>query len=71
MAAILPGFDAESRRLGAELPPPTPDTCILTRQESLKRLPRTDLVFVNAAEPEAQLQEVLEQLEILPGSSGP
>jgi uncharacterized protein len=60
------GFDAENRRLGAELPPPAPDTCILTRQESFKGLTRADLVFVTAAEPEAQLQEVLGQLKISP-----
>ncbi|MCX5894058.1 MAG: hypothetical protein NTW80_14045 [Deltaproteobacteria bacterium] len=60
------GFDAENRRLGAELPPPVPDTYILTRQESFKRLARPDLVLVNAAAPEAQLQEVLFHCKISP-----
>ncbi len=60
------GFDAENRRLGAELPPPAPDTYILTRQEPLQRLGRKDLLFVGAADPEAQLQEVLVRLKISP-----
>ncbi len=58
------GFDAETRRLGIELPRPKPDTVILTRQEALKRLKRPDLRFVQAADPEAQLQEVLTALGV-------
>lgn len=60
------GFDADCRRLGPELPPPAPETFILTRQESLKKLKRVDLLFISAAEPEAQLQEVLRVLGIPP-----
>ena len=60
------GFDAETLRLGSDLSPPAPDTCILTRQESLKRLQRPDLLFIDADEPEAQLQEVLTALQISP-----
>jgi len=59
------GFDADCQRLGAdELPPPVPDTYILTRQEALKRLARPDLVFVSASAPEDQLQEVISLLKI-------
>jgi uncharacterized protein with PIN domain len=60
------GFDADCRRLGPELPPPAPETYILTRQESLQKLPRPDLLFITADDPEAQLQEVLGQLHIAP-----
>jgi uncharacterized protein len=60
------GFDAEARRLGLELPAPAADTFILTRQEFLKRFNRPDLLFVNASDPEAQLQEVLTALRISP-----
>ena len=60
------GFDADCRRLDAGLPPPAPETYILTRQESLKKLARPDLVLVSAAGPEAQLQEVLGLLKISP-----
>lgn len=60
------GFDAETRRLSAELPPVVPDTCILTRQEALRRLKRPDLFFISAAEPEPQLREVLRLLRISP-----
>jgi uncharacterized protein with PIN domain len=60
------GFAAENRHLGSELPPPAPDTFILTRQEILKRLNRPDLVFITASDPEAQLREVLTALPISP-----
>ncbi len=60
------GFDAESRRLGSELPPPEAETFILTRQEDLKRLRRPDLRFISASDPEAQLREVLTAFDISP-----
>ncbi len=60
------GFDAETRRLSRELPPPAAGTFILTRQESLRRLQRPDLLFIGAADPEAQLQEVFANLIISP-----
>jgi hypothetical protein len=60
------GFAAENRRLGGKLPPPVPDTFILTRQENLKRFNRPDLVFITASDPEAQLREVLTALPISP-----
>ncbi len=60
------GFDADCRRLTADLPPPQADTFILTRQESFKRRPRPDLVLVTASDPEAQLQEVLQRLKVSP-----
>ncbi|MCL4502571.1 MAG: Mut7-C RNAse domain-containing protein [Deltaproteobacteria bacterium] len=62
----LCGFDAENRRLGDELPPASPEVYVLTRQESLERLNRTDLLFIKAAEPESQLREVLAHLKISP-----
>ncbi len=62
----LCGFDAENRRLSAELPPPDPEIFILTRQEALQRLRRPDVLFVSASDPETQLQEVLENLIISP-----
>lgn len=60
------GFDADCRRLSPELPPPAPETYILTRQEALKRQQRPDLLFISAPAPEAQLQEVLALLKISP-----
>ncbi len=60
------GFDADTRRLSADLPPPTPEAFILTRQASLKRLRRPDLVFITAPDPESQLQEVCRLLKISP-----
>ncbi len=58
------GFDADTRRLSPELPPPVPDTYILTRQESLKLLHRPDLIFISAPAPETQLQEVWRRLKL-------
>jgi uncharacterized protein with PIN domain len=58
------GFDADCRRLTTDLPSPAPDTCFLTRQEALKRLNRTDLLFISAARPEDQLREVFRLLRI-------
>jgi uncharacterized protein len=61
------GFDADCRGLSAaKLPPPAPDTHILTRQEALRPLKRPDLVFITAADPEAQLQQVFHLLQISP-----
>ena len=58
------GFDADSRRLGPELPPPAPDTFILTRQEALEKVPRPDLVVITAADPKDQLEELFARLKI-------
>jgi uncharacterized protein with PIN domain len=60
------GFDADTRRLGAKPPPSATGTFILTRQESWRRLSRPDLLFIRAADPEAQLREVFENLIISP-----
>jgi hypothetical protein len=65
------GFDAEIRRLGAALPPPAPETYILTRQESLKKRGRPDLLFIRGDAPETQLQEVLGFLKISPNQFKP
>ena len=66
----LCGFDADCRRLAPQgpgsLPPPDPDTFILTRQEPLKRLERPDLLFIKAVSPKVQLQEVLSLLKVSP-----
>ncbi len=60
------GFDAETRRLTAALPPPAADTFILTRQEALKRLRRPDLAFLSSTAPEAQLKEVFRLFRLSP-----
>ncbi len=58
------GFDADTRRLTLELPPPAPETYILTSQESLPRRSRSDLIFIRASAPETQLQEVFRRLQL-------
>jgi len=62
------GFDAESCRLSAQdprtLPPPAPDTFILTRQEAFRPRRRPDLLVLTAPTPEAQLEEVLRRLKL-------
>jgi len=59
------GFDAEVRRLSpGALPPPAPDTCLLTRRAPLARLKRPDLLVLTAAAPGEQLAEVLQLLKI-------
>ena len=65
------GFDAECRRLPADLPPPEPEAYILTRQEPLKRLHRADLVFISSPAPDAQLQELFRLLQISPDQIKP
>lgn len=46
------------------LPDPAPDTYILTRQESLKRPHRRDVLFLSAADSVAQLEEVIRRLQL-------
>ncbi len=62
------GFDADTCRLSARdprtLPPPAPDTYILTRQEGFRPRRRPDLLVLTASTPEAQLQDVLRLLKI-------
>ena len=62
------GFDTSSLLLYPEapdsLPPPVPDTYILTRQAPLKRLRRPDLLILTADKPQEQLEEVLRRLQI-------
>jgi uncharacterized protein with PIN domain len=64
------GFDATLVRLTHDKPkcwpPPLPRTHILTRQAAAARLKRPDLLVLAAAEPEAQLEEVIRRLHILP-----
>jgi len=65
------GFDSVSRRLSPAdrrtLPPPAPDTYILTRQEAFRRESRPDLLVLTGETPQAQLQEVLRKLKITRG----
>lgn len=62
------GFDSALRRLiptdPGTLPPPAPDTYILTRQEAFKKLARNDLVILSASTPQAQFEEVIHRLKI-------
>jgi len=69
------GFDAATRRLSAQdprtLPPPAPDTYILTRQEAFRQRPRPDLLVLTGLTPEAQLEEVLRRLNLPRGRLHP
>ncbi len=58
------GFDAASSRLSPALPPPAPDTYILTRRESLHQLNRPDVLVLAANRPEEQLAAVFRLLAI-------
>lgn len=62
------GFDSALLRLSATepgaLPPPAPDTYILTRQGAFQKLPRADLVILTATTPQAQFEEVIRRLKI-------
>jgi uncharacterized protein with PIN domain len=64
------GFDTIVLRLSGKspdpLPPPTPDTYILTRQRKWARLARPDLLILEAPDSESQLEEVLRRLQISP-----
>jgi len=65
------GFDAAVQRLspGApqNLPSPTPDTYLLTRQQAFTRFQRDDLLVLSAPDPETQLEEVIHRLQITRG----
>jgi uncharacterized protein len=62
------GFDAVLHPLaaagGGDLPPPQADTYILTCRPSLARLRRGDLLVLTAADPAAQLEEVVQRLGV-------
>ncbi|MFZ5452578.1 MAG: Mut7-C RNAse domain-containing protein [Thermodesulfobacteriota bacterium] len=62
------GFDAMIQRLspGApqKLPAPLPGAYLLTRQQGFKRFRREDLLVLTATDPEGQLQEVMQRLDI-------
>ena len=64
------GFDTALVRLTLDKPkcwpPPHPQTHILTRQAAAAFLKRPDLLVLAADEPEAQLEEVIRRLHILP-----
>ncbi len=69
----LCGFDAVEARFDREapapLPPPRPQTCILTRQRRLSgRTTRQDVIVVTAAAVEAQLAEVLQRTRLEPAA---
>jgi uncharacterized protein with PIN domain len=62
------GFDATALSLHPDapqaLPPPIPDTYILTRQTTFKRLRRPDILILAAHDPQTQLEEVVRLLKI-------
>ena len=62
------GFDAALVPLDPERPgtwpPPRPQTHILTRRETGRGLKRPDLLLLAAADPEGQLAEVMQRLEL-------
>jgi uncharacterized protein with PIN domain len=62
------GFDATLVRLVPDQPqtwpPPRPKTHILTKQASCERLKRPDLLVLTGAQPDAQLEEVIQRLRI-------
>jgi uncharacterized protein len=64
------GFDATLLRLAPDkpgnLPPPKPQTHILTRQAVCQRLRRPDLLVLDATAPEGQLTEVIRRLHLTP-----
>jgi uncharacterized protein with PIN domain len=58
------GYQSLSPAKPGSLPPPAPDTCILTSQAALARLRRPDILVLAATTPMAQLKEVLRRLKI-------
>lgn len=61
------GFDASLRPLSGrpgDLPSPHPETVILTLQQPLAKLYREDILVLAEATPEAQLEEVLQRLNV-------
>ena len=64
------GFDAPLMRLAPDKPgswpPPRPQTHILTRQAACQRLQRPDILILAAPDPEAQLTEVMQRLQLGP-----
>lgn len=64
------GFDTSARRLSPEavtaLPPPQPDTYILTRRKTLARLARPDVLILSGEDAASQLEEVFRRLGISP-----
>jgi uncharacterized protein with PIN domain len=61
------GFDAALRPFpgrAGELPPPQPNTFLLTLRKPLAKLHREDILVLAAATPEAQLEEVLRRLNV-------
>jgi len=69
------GFDAALLRLSPAgppaLPPPAPDTHLLTTRAALGRLNRPDLLVLAVTDPESQLREVLRRLRISPSQLKP
>jgi hypothetical protein len=69
------GFDATLVRLAPDQPqgwpPPKPQTHILTRQVACERLKRPDLLVLATAEPDAQLEEVIQRLHLRPRHFNP
>ncbi len=61
------GFDAALQPLAFradKLPPPQPNTFLLTLKQPLKKLQREDILVLAGATTEAQLEEVLQRLRV-------
>lgn len=58
------GFDTTVQRFLQSLPPAAPGVFLLTRQQTLARAERADLLLLTAPDSESQLEEVLRRLQI-------
>ncbi len=61
------GFDATVQRFPGRLPAAAPGVYLLTRQQTLDRTERADLLVLTAPDSERQLEEVLRRLQITRG----
>ena len=61
------GFDSTVQRFSQSLPPAAARLHLLTRQQSLARHRRDDLLVLTAPDPETQLEEVIHRLQITRG----
>ncbi|MHB8068831.1 MAG: Mut7-C RNAse domain-containing protein [Desulfobaccales bacterium] len=61
------GFDTRVQRFFQSLPAAAPGVYLLTRQQSLARADRADLLVLTSPDSETQLEEVLRRLQITRG----
>jgi len=61
------GFDTIVQRFSRSLPAAVPGLYLLTRQQTLGRGRRDDLLVLTAPDPESQLEEVIRRLKITRG----